>query len=178
MIQTTLYHVAADIWEVMGYLPVCAAAGTAVWLLGEWLEKKKYPHRRLQPRERVIRLIWILYLTQTAIITFFSREPGSRSGIDWRPFETWGTSPKSHALVIENILLFVPFGILLPLTSKKFDAALPCVRMGIAFSCGIELLQLMTQRGYCQADDVITNGLGTWIGFLALQKIRQKTDRV
>lgn len=174
MILTTIQNIILDLWGVMKYIPFCAMAGTAIWLLIEWMENKKNPQRDPQWKKKGIRLLWIIYLLQVAIITFFSREPGSRNGIDWRLFETWGTSAQSHAFVIENILLFVPFGILLPLTAKKFRRSLTCVKLGVAFSCGIELLQLITQRGYCQIDDVIMNGLGTWIGCLAFRAIDQK----
>ena len=40
-----------------------------------------------------------------------------------------------------------------------------CVLTGFLLSCGIEISQLITQRGYCQLDDVVTNTAGTLIGW-------------
>ena len=40
-----------------------------------------------------------------------------------------------------------------------------CVLTGFLLSCGIEMSQLITQRGYCQLDDVVTNTAGTIIGW-------------
>lgn len=40
-----------------------------------------------------------------------------------------------------------------------------CVLTDFLLSCGIEISQLITQRGYCQLDDVVTNTAGTLIGW-------------
>ena len=40
-----------------------------------------------------------------------------------------------------------------------------CVFIGFLCSCGIELSQLITQRGYCQLDDVVTNTVGMLVGW-------------
>ena len=37
--------------------------------------------------------------------------------------------------------------------------------IGFLCSCGIELSQLITQRGYCQLDDVVTNTVGMLVGW-------------
>ena len=38
--------------------------------------------------------------------------------------------------------------------------------MGFFTSLGIELLQLATQRGFFQIDDILTNTLGAVVGYL------------
>ena len=111
----------------------------------------------------ILLIIYIEILLQTA---FFSCEPSSRNGIDLTLFETWGNTAMAHTYVIENIILFVPFGILTPMVFRRMKKLWFCVLIGYIFSCGIEISQLITGRGYCQLDDVVTNTVGTLIGWV------------
>lgn len=114
-------------------------------------------------------ILWylcIVYVTVVLRLTFFSREPGSRKGIDLGLFETWGTSLQAHAYVIENILMFVPFGILFPAALRFFRRGYVCLTAALLCSVGLETMQLLTQRGHCQLDDVVTNTLGALAGWL------------
>lgn len=108
-------------------------------------------------------IIYVIVLLRT---TFFSREPGSRNGIDLNLFSTWGQTSVAHAYFIENIIMFIPFGILTPMVWKYMRKMRHCVLIGFLCSCAIELSQLVTQRGYCQLDDVMTNTLGALCGWL------------
>lgn len=66
---------------------------------------------------------------------------------------------------IENIIMFIPFGLLAPMVFKRMRKVRFCVFIGFLCSCGIELSQLITQRGYCQLDDVVTNTVGMLVGW-------------
>lgn len=110
----------------------------------------------------ILLFIYIEVLVQTA---FLSRESGSRKGIDFSLFETWGQTSVAHAYFIENIIMLIPFGILAPIVLKQMRKIRLCVLTGFLISCGIEISQLITQRGYCQLDDVVTNTAGTIIGW-------------
>lgn len=96
---------------------------------------------------------------------FFSREPGSRKQIDLELFGTWGQTAMAHAYFVENIIMFIPFGILAPMVFKRMRNMRFCVLIGFLCSCGIEISQLITQRGYCQIDDVVTNTVGMLVGW-------------
>ena len=52
-----------------------------------------------------------------------------------------------------------------------------CVLAGFLMSCTIEMSQLLTQRGYMQIDDVLTNTAGAMAGWL-IWKIRHASDRL
>lgn len=107
----------------------------------------------------------VIYLVVVTEVALFSREPGSRDAIDLQFLGTWGNDSQSHAYVIENIIMFIPFGILIPLTFaplRKLYFILPTVFVG---SAAIEITQLCTKRGYCQLDDVVMNVLGGMIGY-------------
>ena len=124
-------------------------------------KRKKYPLHRSA--------IWTLFLCYGLVLiqtAFFSREPGSRKQISLILFETWGHSVQSHAYVIENIFMFIPFGIMMPILFKRMKKMCWCVFTGFLVSCTIEISQLITQRGYMQIDDVLTNTAGAMAGWL------------
>ena len=84
--------------------------------------------------------------------------------MDLRLFGTWGETPIAHAYFIENIIMFIPFGILMSMVFKRMQKMRYCVLAGFLFSCIIEISQLITQRGFCQLDDVVTNTVGAFVG--------------
>lgn len=47
---------------------------------------------------------------------------------------------------------------------------------GFICSCSIEALQHITQTGYLQLDDVMTNTIGTILGWLAYQADKSPND--
>ena len=115
------------------------------------------------------RIAWILFIAYIIVIfqiVFFSREPGSRKEISLVLFETWGHSFNMHAMFIENIIMFIPFGVLLPIVFKQVKSGWKCVLIGFLCSCGIEITQHIAQRGYLQLDDVVTNTVGMFVGWL------------
>ena len=69
-----------------------------------------------------------------------------------------------HAYFIENIVLFIPFGLLFPLVFKNWMRWFT-IPVGAFISAAIEYTQLVTGRGYCQLDDFVTNTAGAAIGF-------------
>jgi glycopeptide antibiotics resistance protein len=106
-----------------------------------------------------------VYLFGVVAVTFLSREPGSRDGIYLRPFSTFFRSSMDHVYSIENIILFIPMGLLLPFLWKKFRHFISCTLFGILFSLAIEVSQLLTKRGFFQIDDILTNMVGCAMGF-------------
>lgn len=64
-------------------------------------------------------------------------------------------------LFLKNILLFVPFGFLMPWDMNWKKALF----IGLLASGFIEITQYVTMLGECEVDDVIANTCGTVIGF-------------
>ena len=64
-----------------------------------------------------------------------------------------------------NILLFIPLGIMLPALWKKYRVLKRTLLFGFAMSIAIELLQILTFRA-TDVNDLITNTVGTFLGFL------------
>lgn len=103
-------------------------------------------------------------------ITILSREKLRGTPISYHPF---------HALVyflkqlqrgeiganfLGNIILFMPVGMLLPVVTD-WKKMWKIMVMGAGFSFFIEIIQLITSRGYFDLDDIILNSLGALIGF-------------
>lgn len=73
-----------------------------------------------------------------------------------------------------NILLFVPFGILVPLIWQKKNGFLPVLFSGFAFSLLIEVSQLLGYR-VSDVDDLMTNTVGAIFGFFLYRIWRKCT---
>ena len=72
-----------------------------------------------------------------------------------------------------NILLFVPLGVFLPVLWDQFRNPVRAVSFGLGFSLMIELLQMLTFRA-TDVNDLITNTLGTMLGYLLAKLLRPK----
>lgn len=154
------YH---DIMAFMEYMPLCLAIAAfleAVTIIALLIMRKKI---------RFYKAFWTLlfwtYITAVVIITLLSREPGSRGGMSWDLFSTWGNSEISHAFVLENIILFIPFGFLLPLVFRPARHIRIMVLAALLYSTSIEVTQVITKMGYGQIDDIVTNVLGAGVGY-------------
>ena len=85
--------------------------------------------------------------------------------MDLKLFSTWGINTRNNAYVVENVLLFIPYGFFGSMAFEKLRRFFPSMALGTVTSLGIECMQLITKRGYFQTDDIWTNILGTMIGF-------------
>ncbi|WP_455057766.1 VanZ family protein [Jutongia sp.] len=147
----------ADISDVAAFLPKAVLLGILVGIV-LWL-------CHVRGRQWIGSVLFVIYAVVLLQTVFFCREQGSRWGTDMRLFGTWGTTMQDHAWVLENVLLFIPFGLLLPLLLPKrwHPVTVPA---GLLSSICIEYVQLRTGRGFCQLDDVVMNTLGALAGYL------------
>lgn len=65
---------------------------------------------------------------------------------------------------VQNVLLFVPLGIFLPLFGDRFQRMRHTVLFGFGMSLVIEAAQIFTYRA-TDVNDLITNTVGTLLGF-------------
>ncbi len=63
-----------------------------------------------------------------------------------------------------NVLLFVPLGMFLPTCWNRYRQMKHTAVAGLSMTCVIEVLQIFTHRA-TDIDDIITNTLGTLIGY-------------
>jgi len=153
-----------DIKAVLIYYPSAVFIGFVLTMLFVLIHKKE--HWRLGRGRTAAAFLFFSYVVMVLYITYFSREPGSRAGIDLQLFGTWGQWAQSKAYFLENILLFIPFGFCLPIVWRRMRNPFFLALAAGAVSVLIELSQYITGRGYCQIDDVVTNSFGALIGCL------------
>ena len=182
-------YIIRDIQEKFKYLPsavylalICIAMYIFVCLL-RYLFTMREVSQADERRKKIVGKIWhmlfcgtfVAYMYTLIMIVYYSREPGSRTGVaDMVLWSTWGMTLQMHAYFIENIVLFIPFGLLFPLVFKNWMRWFT-IPVGAFISAAIEYTQLVTGRGYCQLDDF---AIGFFIylilcaGWLIWKKIR------
>ena len=162
VVSKTIQFILRDILKEMQYLPLVILLGTVLYLI-TILCTRRY-------KKPILSTTFISYSIMLVVITIFERESGSRTGVSLKFFETLG-GPKANAYVVENVLLFIPFGILVPLKWKQLRNTFVCTFLGFCLSCVIEIMQLITERGHFQVDDILTNTLGALIGGIVFRAI-------
>ena len=68
--------------------------------------------------------------------------------------------------IVGNIGAFLPFGLFIPIISRRLRRAWKVVALGLLLSLTVEFLQLVTRVGCCDVDDIILNTFGTMLGYL------------
>lgn len=76
-----------------------------------------------------------------------------------------------------NIAFMIPMSIFLPEICKKFRKFFPSMLCSLLFLMMIELLQLFTERGSFDVDDLILNMSGAAIGYLLYFICRKKANK-
>ena len=143
----------------------------------------RFPMR--QPRKRLLITSTLLIAAVVLVLTvgkayfsvpgLWSAEAHQVRQIRLVPFETfvhyrvwWGPWLNFFG----NIALFFPVGWLAHAWTGSVRKALLA---GVAFSCGIEVLQFVLAAGYSDLDDVLFNSLGAFLGAKDREKAREKT---
>ncbi|MBD5518480.1 MAG: VanZ family protein [Lachnospiraceae bacterium] len=163
--------------SAFAYLPTgCTyAAGITCFLLVLCAVWKFYLHKKVpwlfwwRP---LVGFLFITYMYCVLQLTIISREPGNYGAVDWRFLVRWNENDAQKAFLLANIIMFIPFGVLLPMFGKTMSHILIVLPIALACSVCIEALQLKYQLGFCQLDDVMANSVGFLIGFLIFLTIR------
>ena len=112
----------------------------------------------------------VFWIVTVVTLTVLCRSIGSKPKYSLIPFWSWRLALSGNRrgilLVIENILLLMPIGFLLPLIDHERWKIRITVLTGFLFSLGIEICQVSFRRGYFEIDDLINNTLGVLIGCL------------
>lgn len=157
-------YIYRDMLSMVRFFPYGLALGLLMATLFLWAVNGARKRRGKLPAAKLPVAAFVIYLALMLVITFLSRESGDSKGIDLELFSTWGINDRNNAYVVENVLLFIPYGFLGAWTSGRLRRILLCGVFGFLTSVGIESLQLVTRRGFFQIDDILTNTLGTVIG--------------
>lgn len=115
-------------------------------------------------------LVSVLSVTSVPGIYYMSID----TGINLVPFV--GVSNNLFEYVL-NIILFIPVGFLLPMLWKKFEKMYITFLWGFFFSLSIEMIQLLNNR-ITDIDDLITNTVGTIIGYFFFKLLKKIFPRI
>ena len=173
--QVYLYYYCLPIWKAVGW--VLGVTG-GFWLLRHLLGKKKF----WRPGTGMAAVLWAGAIV---LCTLLMRDPGTGAGAaSWVPFHSYftvltGGNPELLRANFMNTVLFYPLGLLggelLPekWTPGRKIAVMACA--ALAFSAGIEVIQVLARCGYGELDDMIHNTAGMCLGVAAgCGKITQK----
>lgn len=84
-----------------------------------------------------------------------------------------------YRLILLNILMFLPFGIVLPFILNHFKQnVLFSIVFGISLSLCIEIIQLVFRIGTFEIDDIIFNTFGCLIGLLSFSLFKVINNKV
>ena len=117
----------------------------------------------------LLRLISLPYGYFVLLITLIYRQPLYTHNIKppfWEISEYLKGNDRLLFDIIANIIMLIPFGFFLPLWTRKADKLKKVALAGLVFSLCIEIIQLITTRGYFEIDDLFHNTLGAFIGAL------------
>lgn len=136
------------------------------------LNRKRRREGARFPRGQAAAILLLLcYLGGLAAVTFMNRmESGMGMGIQLRPFlafwEAWNAFTLQVWLnPLLNVAMFLPLGVLLPLSVKRFQQWYWMLAAGAGISLVIEGLQHFLSRGQADVDDLICNTLGAMLGY-------------
>ncbi|MGG0485206.1 VanZ family protein [Priestia aryabhattai] len=136
--------------------------------------------------KRKLILINVLFLGSFLFIMVLTMFPdkslgigGGRGGINLVPFYKIRDLLLHHSFVdfakniLGNIVLFMPFGFLLPIVLNNMNNLLRVCLVGILLSTSIECIQLFMPDRWTDIDDVILNVLGAGMGYTVFKKISE-----
>lgn len=76
-----------------------------------------------------------------------------------------------------NIVIFMPFGFLVPILGRKKWNFWFTSLLSFALSLAVECIQLVTRTGCFDVDDIFLNTIGGMLGYLVYALVQRKRDR-
>ena len=144
-----------------------------------------------QKKQTCYRLMFAGYCGAVLWITLLSRQPLSERIVLLRPFESYPAAYQAYLTnraaaakdgvitalenircflygynwLILNIMMFIPYGILVSRTFARFNRC-RLFFCGMIGSVGIEIIQYISRLGCFDIDDLIQNAIGIGVGLL------------
>ena len=154
-----------DLKWALGYLPygILAAAVLFVFFSARNVSRMKQGQ---ETRPIMSSVAFCTYLLIIFCLTLLSREQGSTTKIDLEIGSTLRINARNNAYVVENILLFIPYGFCLAWRFGSRKRWSINIFTGLLTTLAVEYTQLLTGRGVFQIDDILTNALGCAFGLI------------
>lgn len=159
--------------------PVVIPVGLAAFAAMVWLLRRDHALTIARTALALVTCIYGAALLRAVLLPFPIQVGAAREGMaPWHAYlqlvPLYDSDLTGYVL---NVALFVPLGALLPLVAQV-SSARRAVTIGLLISLVIELLQLLlvttvTSGRVADIDDLLTNTLGTLIGFAAFRAARR-----
>ena len=177
-----------QIWENSGSLlgKLLVAIPVGVIVVAIMWGVMKLIQIKCSPESKAVQIIterkgWILgfgfYIALLIQMGVISRTPGSVSEVVWVPFQTSGGSNLIVLYSLANLVIFIPFGILVPKVFRIVDTVWLMALITFVTSVCIELVQFMLKCGYSEVEDVIMNVAGGVVGYLIIKLIGKRRKK-
>ena len=161
--------------NILGFFEIYAVQGSRIgvaafvlWLIfgAVYIKKKHIKHvTAVVLAKSIVMGFLAMYLYIMIGITLLSRSGEYDNRMNLVLFSTFSNLFYDRMCVYENILLFVPLGVFLPILGKVFRRLSIMLPVGVICSFFIELTQFLTHLGIFELDDILTNSLGTLLGW-------------
>lgn len=166
-----------DLAGAMQYIPYTIFAWIGLLLVIHRLNcSRKKQRKKSLPTLPLVS--FVTYLLLVLMITFWSRESGAITDMDLEIGASLRINNRNNALVLENVLLFIPFGYCLNWLLKRKSVFVNGFFCGFVTSFIIEVMQLVTGRGIFQIDDILTNTLGSILGAFVYRVVAKVNKRL
>lgn len=126
-----------------------------------------YVQRKNNKKQAIAQIFFVLYLIIVFAATVFTRKSGIRRvefRFLWSYIEIFTGNIYILKEVILNIVMLMPLGGILPLTTDESVRWYHGLFLGGIISSIIEILQFILCRGLFEFDDILHNGVGCMIG--------------
>ena len=158
-------------------LGLAALAALAAVFFAGWLIYKKAFHgsKKLSVKYLALAAVSFMYLFVAGCAVFADRA-GYQESVQAlfqsyrHAWYYWRSSEWMN--IILNILLFVPFGFLLPFWHKRLDKIYIAVPAGFLLTLSVEVVQYLFRLGVFEWDDVFNNTIGAFLGFCAFRFVQ------
>lgn len=132
--------------------------------------RKQRDIKSYSERKRFLYGLFICYLMVIVGVTLLNRESYYTNNLNLHLFSTYKEAWYSFSIaewrnIILNILMLIPFGLLLPVVFKLYNSFWKVSITGLFFSITIEIVQFISEKGIVEADDILNNTIGTMIGY-------------
>ena len=124
--------------------------------------------KRLKKKSVFFRSMLSIACSFIFVMTLFGRVKGNH-GITVKPFESYlhafsSNNAEQQLQIIMNIVMYIPFGILLPYCFRNLEKCRRVIFIALICSISIEMIQRLFCIGLFEVDDIINNVLGATIG--------------
>lgn len=136
-----------------------------------WLSLDSFLHVCKKEHQKYQIIIFIIYILLLIIVLFDRKQFDQKIYSDGLYIKTWlkliFTNKIVFINVVGNIILFIPFGILIKHFKLKFIKSFIIISITILM---IETLQYLTKRGVFDLLDIILNILGAVLGYFFVNR--------